>query len=239
MKKILKIILCILNPHLFRSYIRLTFPLFELRYVFQFINKLSTLIDVGSNKGQFSILARLYFPKLKIYSFEPQLDQLNIQKKNLGKKNIKYFNNALGNKNKKIKFFITKRKDSSSLLHPHLNLQSYKIINVKQIFINSLDNILKKKNIKKPIILKIDTQGYELEVLKGSKNILAQVDYILCEVSYLNAYKKQVKANNLINYLKKKSFKVTLRLNKSLYRKKLFQEDILFRNSKTINKSIT
>ena len=42
---------------MFRWYIRLILPLFELRYVFQFNNKLSTLIDVGSNKGQFSILA--------------------------------------------------------------------------------------------------------------------------------------------------------------------------------------
>ena len=236
MKKILKIILCILKPHLLRYYFRLTFPLFELKDLFKFTDKLSTLIDVGSNKGQFSILARLYFPKLYIYSFEPQLDQLNIQKQNLGKKNIEYFNNALGSKNKKINFYITKRKDSSSILHPHLKLQGYKITSVKQILINSLDNILKKKKLKKNVILKIDTQGYELEVLKGANKLLSKVDYILCEVSHLNTYKKQVKSNKLIHYLNKKSFKIAARLNKSFYRKKLFQEDILFKNINTIKK---
>ena len=35
------------------------------------IKKLNTIIDIGSNKGQFILLILKFFPKIKIYSFEP------------------------------------------------------------------------------------------------------------------------------------------------------------------------
>ena len=77
-------------------------------------NEAKTLIDVGSNKGQFSILARKFFPDIEIHSFEPQIEELNIQKKILGNKNINYYNFALGSEDKELNLYITKRKDSSS-----------------------------------------------------------------------------------------------------------------------------
>lgn len=56
-------------------------PLFELSPLLKKIDKIKTIIDIGSNKGQFSILAKSHFPNTKIYSFEPQKKYLNIQKK--------------------------------------------------------------------------------------------------------------------------------------------------------------
>ena len=55
------------------------------------------IIDIGSNKGQFSILAKSLFPTAKVYSFEPQIEYLNLQKVILGRKKVKYFNFGLGN----------------------------------------------------------------------------------------------------------------------------------------------
>ena len=79
--KLMKIIECLKNPKFYKIYFNGTSPLFELAPLLEVINEAKTLIDVGSNKGQFSILARKFFPDIEIHSFEPQIEELNIQKK--------------------------------------------------------------------------------------------------------------------------------------------------------------
>ena len=62
------------------------------------------------------------------------------------------------------------------------------------------------KNLKKPIFLKIDVQGYELEVLKGAS--LNEIKYIYLEASYIQLYKKQPLIDDIIRYLSSKNFKL-------------------------------
>ena len=55
--------------------------------------------------------------------------------------------------------------------------------------------------LEKPILTKLDIQGYELEALKGFGNLLKDNDYILVEVSFQEIYKNQPFANEIINFL--------------------------------------
>lgn len=227
MKKIIKIIQCILNPQYFISYFNFVSPLFELLPLLKKLKKVNTLIDVGSNKGQFSILMNNYYPNIKIYSFEPQKKFLAIQKRILPFNNY-FYNIALGSTTGYKKFYITKREDSSSILEPVNNESKYKIKKIKKIRIERLDNIINLKKLKKPVIIKLDIQGYELEALKGSKKILNKIDYLITEISFEKIYKKQVLEHNLINFLKKNNFLEVKRTNITKIGNKTFQADILF-----------
>ena len=227
MKKIIKIIQCILNPQYFISYFNFVSPLFELLPLLEKLKKVNTLIDVGSNKGQFSILMNNYYPNIKIYSFEPQKKFLAIQKRILPINNY-FYNIAIGSTIGYKKFYITKREDSSSILEPANNESKYKIKKIKKIRIDRLDNIINLKKLKKPVIIKLDVQGYELEALKGSKKILNKIDYLITEISFEKIYKKQVLEHNLINFLKKNNFLEVKRTNITKIGNKTFQADILF-----------
>ena len=55
--------------------------------------------------------------------------------------------------------------------------------------------------LEKPLLTKLDIQGYELEALKGFGNLLQDNDYILVEVSFQEIYKNQPFANEIINFL--------------------------------------
>ncbi len=197
------------------------------------IKKLNTIIDIGSNKGQFILLILKFFPKIKIYSFEPIKEFFEKQKNLFNfRGNILFFNYGIGSKNKNLNFFITERADSSSFLTIN-KLGSYNndylVKEKRNIKIRNLDQILKNKNLKKPALIKIDVQGFELEVLKGAKQILTKVDYILLEVSKNRMYHKQPIEREIVNFLKRKKFKPSKALQwLKIKNTNFMQRDILF-----------
>lgn len=198
------------------------------------IKNINTLIDVGSNKGQFVLLCIKFFPNLLIYSFEPIKEALIRQKNLLNfKNNIYFYNTGIGNKNKIINFFITNRADSSSFLTINKSKnynKNYYVKEKRKIKIQKLDQILNNKKLIKPVLIKIDVQGFELEVLKGSKKTLPNIDYLLLEVSKNQMYNKQAIELEIINFLKKEKFII---MESSKWKKinntEFMQRDILFK----------
>ena len=63
--------------------------------------------------------------------------------------------------------------------------------------------------LEKPLLTKLDIQGYELEALKGFGNLLQDNDYILVEVSFQEIYKNQPFANEIINFLNRIIFLIS------------------------------
>ena len=178
--KIKKLLFLIFNLKFFKAYLNSVFPLIEISNLLNELPIIDNCIDVGSNKGQFALILKRNFPKAKIFSFEPQIENLSIQKKFLN--NTKFYNCCLGNKSSFQIFNITDREDSSSLLVPSIFKNSiYRVVNKITIKVDKLDNIIKLKH-KSKNLLKLDVQGYELEVLKGSKKCLSKIDFIIIEL---------------------------------------------------------
>ena len=69
-------------------------------------------------------------------------------------------------------------------------------------------NLIKKLKIKKIDIIKIDTEGYEFNVIKGFGKDLTMVRIILFEHHYDLMIKKKYKFSNINNYLIKQGFKL-------------------------------
>jgi FkbM family methyltransferase len=197
--------------------------------------KFKTLFDIGSNKGQFILLIEKIFDIDKnIYSFEPIKEIFEKQKIFFSnKKNISFFNFALGEKSSIKTLKITKRKDSSSFFEINDNIKNtdYLVDEKREIEIKSLDEIMEKRILIKPILAKIDVQGYELEVLKGSKNLLKKIKYIIIELSENEIYAGQPLANKIVKYLNDMNFKPiketkTYKISGTEFK----QKDILFEN---------
>ena len=132
------------------------------------LKKDDTFIDVGANNGYFSLLAStLVGKKGRVFAFEPNPRAINKLKKSikLNKfKNIKAFNIALGSRNTIKKLYLSTIEDG---LNSFVNKQDTKGFIKSQI--KKLDSL----NIKNKIdFIKIDVEGYELDVLKGSKRVL-------------------------------------------------------------------
>lgn len=175
-------------------------------------SSLGTIIDVGANKGQFAAASRLFFPNTAILCFEPHplvFKKLENNVKDLT--NILTFNTALGSEEKQLDFLINDYDLASSFFKPSeiqiLNFPN--TINQKSIKVNvtRLDKLLINK-IERPSLLKIDVQGFEFEVIKGSLGILSQIDYILLEMSLQPMYEGEPLFDEVNDFLRTMGFKI-------------------------------
>ena len=78
--------------------------------------------------------------------------------------------------------------------------------------------------------MKIDVQGYELEVLKGSEKLLENFDYLYIECSFIELYKGQPLYTEIIKWLKSKNFSYVKKFNSLFDRNKnIIQADFFFK----------
>ncbi len=184
-------------------------------------NNISTLIDVGAHHGETIKLFNAGFIIKLIISFEPSLKNYEILiKKNKNLKNLKMFNIGLGVEKKEIEFTdhfetqsstITKiNRDSKYFKKKNFFLNPLNIkkqMNLIKIQIDRLDNIFDKLGISKVDILKIDTEGYDFNVIKGLGEKIKNVQFIYFEHHFHDMLKKNYTLSDINNYLIQKNFK--------------------------------
>ena len=217
----------------FKGMINGIYATVELEKLVKDIKAPETIIDIGSNKGQFILLIEKLFPNKVVYSFEPINEMINKQKKFFKyKKNITFHNLALGSSICSKEFLITSRMDSSSFLKVASNTnksKNYSVIEKRDIKVSTLDEIFLNEKISHPILIKMDVQGYELEVLKGANDLLKKTDYLLLEVSENEMYQNQPTEKIIIEYLKELNFEIFKANNwLSIKNTNFKQRDILF-----------
>lgn len=218
---------------------------FHQRRILKILKKnltIKTFIDVGCHKGTYTDLIINNFIVTKALLFEPQTNIFKfLKKKYKKKKNIKIFNKAISENNKKKKIYINKHDLTSSLvrlnekkLYLKLKAKLFSskkekftlIKKVKEIKTIKLVGYLKKYNIKLLDLLKIDTEGHELEVLRGLSQDIKKVRYLLIEFHRDKIY---------FNYDPKKINKYLIKNGFVLKKRFLFPftswEDRLYKNN--------
>lgn len=182
--------------------IRKLFKLFNLKIFYsKDVNylkdlKIETVIDVGVANGTKELLEN--FPNSFFYFIEPNPRYWDfIEKKLLKKFKGTLYKTAAGNKTGEEVFF------GSGITSSFLERQDMKDVIKTMVKIDKLDNFLLDKKFKNTL-LKIDTEGYELEVLKGSEKLLKNIDYCIIEVRLenINTYNP----SEIINFLYEKNF---------------------------------
>ncbi|QDQ42877.1 FkbM family methyltransferase [Methylacidiphilum kamchatkense Kam1] len=171
-----------------------------------------TVVDIGANRGQFALVARHYLPNAMIYSFEPLPKPASVfQSIFKNDPQVILFTGGVGSVVGKFPMNVSQKDDSSSLL-PISKLQESFFPGTRKkeevlVEIAPLDHWIKEDQIYPPALIKIDVQGYELEVLKGIKNFLDHFKYIYIESSFYELYVGQPLADDIINFLYSKQFR--------------------------------
>jgi FkbM family methyltransferase len=200
----------ILDPFLLFALIKGAAAGTEHRLVLQGLN-FDFIVDVGANRGQFALMARKTFPQAKIHSFEPLEEPAQIFKKVFGNDpNVTLYPCAMGREKTTATIHVTRDDDSSSML-PITQTQSSIFPGAteketRQVTVLPLSQALGAISIPPASLLKIDVQGFELDVLQGSEDILDKFSHLYIECSFIELYKGQALAHQIIAWLEQRNF---------------------------------
>lgn len=172
----------------------------------------STVIDVGAHTGQFAMFAARRFPRARIVSLEPQPKAIALLERCVPRGRVKALAVAAGAAPATRSLRISKKTDSSSLL-PILPTCTTAFPGTGEsktmmVRVDRLDRLLDPSALERPCLLKIDTQGTELEAIRGATGLLPTVDQIFVECSFIEFYEGQALVDDVIAELRSHSFRL-------------------------------
>ena len=196
-------------------------------------NKLINVIDVGAHKGETIQMFSKNFNLNSIICYEASkknfeyLSNLNKKKYNF---NLEIYNIGLGSEEKVLDFFQTSESSSSTFCKINFHSNYYKrkkkildlfkkenyIVNKEKIKLNTLNNQFKNFSFNFVDILKIDTEGFEFDVIKGASNYLKKIKFIYFEHHFDSMIIKNYKFSEIHEYLKNNNFKKILKIKMPL-----------------------
>lgn len=199
-------------------------------------HNIKILLDVGGNTGQFAYYTRKAGYQNKIISFEP-LSEAYALLTSFAKNDSQWdtVNAAIGDEDGEIEINVSENLQSSSILDmmpEHVESAPESAYKGKEtVAIHKLDSIIDKYSTNlEQTFLKIDTQGFEMNVLKGATNSLKSLKGLQLELSMVELYKGETLFNDMLNYIIEKGFTV-YSLEPGFYDKttgQLLQVDAIF-----------
>lgn len=198
--------------------------------------KFKTIVDIGANRGQFTLAARQYCPDAIVIAFEPLAKPSAIFRKVFrGDQSVSLHNVAISDEEGSLKMHVSKRDDSSSLLSIgqaqedlYPGTEEVSTLNVN---VGPLRKYIAASEIKGKTLLKIDVQGYEYQVLTGCHGLINKFSYVYCEASFLELYHNQKLAKDVIRWMETNGFVLVGAYNFSYSKKtgQAIQADLLFK----------
>lgn len=192
----------------------------------------ATLVDVGANKGQFSLAFRALRPDAEIIAFEPLPEEADLFTRLFAHDSrVQLHRVALSNEEAVADLHVTGRRDSSSLLTPGQGQEAAFGVREEgtiRVPVTRLDRRYMRGDSPKPVMLKIDVQGAELRVLEGCED-LGIFDFIYVELSFVELYSGQPLHEEVTAYLNARGFVLARLFNRTVTRAfGLTQADFLF-----------
>ena len=223
------------------------FDNFQQKKIMLFFNKnlakKISVFDVGSHHGEFALKISKKFDIKNMHCFEPSKINFKILNKKIIKKNFYLNNFGLGEAKEMKKINQISESSSSTLneLNPKsiylkrkmkiLNKKSFnEYISVHNIEIERGEDYFLKNKIVNLDLLKIDTEGYELFVIKGLADQIKKIKYIYFEHHYDDMIIKNYTFSDINNYLTNYNF-IKVYKSKMFFRKSF---EYIYKNNSII-----
>lgn len=180
-------------------------------------NAVDVVIDVGANDGLYGRFIRAAGYRGRIVSFEPLRSTFDLLKAQAAKDPLwETINAGLGRENGVQTISIARRSVFSSILQPLPSLKNFASADVEavgqeQLTMNSLDTVFSRfVRPREKAFLKVDTQGYEKEVILGAEESLASIWGVQLELSLKPLYQGEASFAEMIAMLEKRGFHLGL-----------------------------
>ncbi len=170
-----------------------------------------TVIDVGANIGQFAVACAKTFPNITVHSFEPHPQCIaKLRRHMAGFRNAHIHPIALGERDGSVQFHVNSHSHSSSILsigeRHRKAFPNAREISTIDVPLSTLDRAMESVTLERPLLLKLDIQGYEPQVLQGASATLMEADYVLLEASFRPLYEGESVFMEIVRTMEKRGF---------------------------------
>ena len=174
------------------------------------------VVDVGANQGQFARRAIKAFPEARIFCFEPVphvFDQLREWAESVPNR-LEIFNVALGREPGRHEFFLHPEHTMSSSFLKTTALMKGEFPYTRetrtiQVDVHTLDDYAGRfvgRNGKR-IVLKLDVEGFELDVIKGGLRTLENVIALIVEIHLMELFEGHPTFHDVNTFLSGKNYR--------------------------------
>lgn len=200
--------------------------------------KNDVVFDVGANVGEFTECVLAFQPRAIVHAFEPIPEVFRELALKFKDYSGIYLNPAaLGSRPGEQSLIVSSYAEASSFLEngPVLNEGVYGIdfgpVRSQRVNVETLADYCVGRGVGLIRLLKLDVQGYELEVLKGADAVLDRVEFVYAEAQFQELYKGGPRFTDLFDFLNIRSFDL---VRMTSFRKddegRLMECDMIFRN---------
>lgn len=189
-------------------------------------NQVESLIDIGANIGNFTRIVKTYFPNMDVLMCEanPFCDNML---KNTG---YPYEIVCLSDSKKEVKFYLEDKNMIGTGASYYLEKTVfYSMQNHTVVQTETLDDFLKNKYQGKSFdFVKIDTQGSEIDIMKGGKETINKAKHVLLETSLIEYNAGAPLKKDYFEYMDSIGFKPIQMVEEHYFEGSLIQEDWIF-----------
>ena len=193
-----------------------------------------TILDIGAHIGEFYGWAKYEWPNSVIWMIESNEIHESTLKNLTSGKNDEYLIAALGDKEREVTFYTrgdkphtegnSYYKEANYWDIPHLVLESKRKL-------QRLDDLFTDDT--KFELIKIDTQGSELDILRGGKNLVSRASVVILEVSYIEYNLGAPLSDEVIEYMTEIGFDKYIEIgehysNEPQWKDIIVQKDLCF-----------
>ena len=198
------------------------------------INRVA-ILDIGSHSGQFYGWAKRAWPSSVVWMVEANEVHENTLKNLTANTLDEYLIVTLGDEERDVIFYTRSDKphtegasyykESAYWDIPQLVLEIHKRL-------QKLDSIFTDDTIFE--VIKMDTQGSELDIINGGKTLCKHASAIILEVSYANLNEGAPLYDEIIEFMKDFGFEEKMSIGEHYDDDKIIQKDLVFLNTETI-----
>lgn len=162
--------------------------------------RFATIIDVGASNGCWSRRARRFFPDAAIFLVEAQSTHgPALARFKSGARNVDYAMAAAGDRDGEIYFDAS---DPFGGVASHAPFPGCLTVPVR-----SIDSLVRERGLKPPFLLKLDTHGFEVPILEGARETLAQTGLIIVETYNFKVAAEALRFHEMCAWLEERGFR--------------------------------
>jgi FkbM family methyltransferase len=166
------------------------------------------ILDIGANRGDWSRLAGTVFPDAKFLLVEPQQEMESaLQEFCRTHKQSSVVMAGAGASNGELVQTIWEDLAGSSFL-PQADSGLIEKGEQRSVPVRTIDSILESHPQHRPDLVKIDVQGFELEVLKGAEKLFSLAELFVIEASLFEFMSGQPLVSEIVGYMRDKGFEL-------------------------------